>query len=253
MRRTRVIPVLLLKGRSLFKTTAFTKPVYIGDPINAVKIFNDKGVDELAILDIGASKEGKAPDLGFLKEFSEECFIPLCYGGGVSSVAQVEALLKVGVEKVAINTAALDRPELIREAAASCGAQSIVGAMDIRRGLFGGVKVARTSPAIKATGLDPVVWAKQLEELGAGEILINSVDRDGTGKGYDLETVGAIAQAVGVPVIACGGAGSVEDFAAAVKAGVAAVAAGQMFVFHGRHRAVLINYPAAQTLEMALP
>ena len=253
MRRTRVVPVLLLKGRSLFKTTAFAKRVYIGDPINAVKIFNDKGVDELVILDIGASKEGKAPDLGFLKEFSEECFIPLCYGGGVSTVPQAEAILKVGVEKVAINTAALDRPDLIREAAASCGAQSIVGAMDIKRGLFGGAKVARTSPSVKATGLDPVAWARQLEDLGAGEILVNSVDRDGTGKGYDLEVLHSVAHAVGVPVIASGGAGSVEHFSEAVKTGVAAVAAGQMFVFHGRHRAVLINYPAAQTLDKALP
>lgn len=253
MRRTRVIPVLLLKGRSLYKTTRFEKPIYVGDPINAVKIFNDKGVDELAILDIGATREGRGPDLGYLREFAEECFVPLCYGGGISTVAQAEAVLKVGVEKVSINTAALNHPDLIREAAASCGSQSIVAAMDIKRGLLGGARVARTSTAVKATNRDPAAWARDLVALGAGEILVNSVDRDGTGKGYDLEVLREVAHAVDVPVIACGGAGGLTDFRQAVDAGAAAVAAGQMFVFHGRHRAVLINYPAAQDLDNLLP
>jgi cyclase len=253
MRRTRVIPVLLLKGRSLYKTRRFEKPVYVGDPINAVKIFNDKGVDELIVLDIGATREGRGPDLGYLREFAEECFVPLAYGGGISNVAQAEAVLKVGVEKIAINSAALGTPTLIREAAASCGSQSVVAAMDVKRGLFGGARVARTSPSVKGTAHVPAVWARQLADLGAGEILVNSVDRDGTGKGYDLEVVGEVAHAVGVPVIACGGAGSLADFREAVQAGAAAVAAGQMFVFHGRLRAVLINYPATQDLDNLLP
>lgn len=253
MRRTRVIPLLLLRGRSLYKTTRFEKPVYVGDPINAVKIFNDKGVDELAILDIAATREGRGPDLGFLREFAEECFIPLCYGGGIASVQSVEAVLKVGVEKVAINTAAMERPGLIRDAAASCGSQSIVGVIDVKRGLLGGARVARWSPAVKALATDPVVRARELAEAGVGEILLNSIDRDGTGKGYDLEVLRDVTRAVDVPVIACGGAGSLTDFRDAVEAGAAAVAAGQMFVFHGRHRAVLINYPDAENLDQLLP
>ncbi len=253
MRRTRVMPMLLLKERSLYKTTRFEKPVYVGDPINAVKIFNDKGIDELVILDIGATRAGQGPDLGYLREFAEECFVPLCYGGGISTVEQAEAVLKVGVEKVSINTAAIDCPGFIRDAASSCGSQSIVAAMDVRRGLLGGPKVARTSPLMKSTELDPVDWARELAAQGAGELLINSVDRDGTGKGYDLEVLRRITDAVGVPVIACGGAGNVNDFRQAVEAGAAAVAAGQMFVFHGRHKAVLINYPASEDLDHLLP
>lgn len=253
MRRTRVAPVLLLKGHSLYKTTRFDKAVYVGDPINAVKIFNDKGVDELIILDTGATREGRGPDLGYLREFAEECFVPLCYGGGIASAAQAEAVLRVGVEKVAVNTAALIRPDLIREMASSCGSQSVVAAIDVRRGMLGHIRVVRTSPNIKATQWGPVDWAARVAALGAGEILLNSVDRDGTGRGYELEVLRSVAQAVDVPVIACGGAGSLMDFRAAVEAGAAAVAAGQMFVFHGRHRAVLINYPSAQDLDSLLP
>lgn len=253
MRRTRVIPVLLLKGRSLYKTVRFEKPVYVGDPINAVKIFNDKGVDELIILDIVATREGRGPDLGYLREFAEECFVPLCYGGGIASVAQAASVLKVGVEKVALNTAALARPELVREVSAACGSQSVVVAMDVRRPLLGRPRVVRTSPAMKDTGLAPEDWARRAAEHGAGEILVNSVDRDGTGKGYDLEVLQTVSRAVDVPVIACGGAGSLAHLQAAVDAGAAAVAAGQMFVFHGRHRAVLINYPASQDLDVLLP
>lgn len=253
MRQTRVIPVLLLDGRSLYKTTRFKNRVYVGDPINAVKIFNDKGVDELVILDIGATRGGRSPDLGYLREFAEECFVPLAYGGGISSVADVEAILKVGVEKVAINTAALDHPELIRDAANVAGSQSIVGALDFSRGLFGGVRVVRTSPAMRQTSWSPVDWARELVRLGAGEILANSVDRDGTGKGYDVDVVRDITAAVDVPVIASGGAGSLDDFRMAADAGAAAVAAGQMFVFHGRHRAVLINCPASHALDSLLP
>lgn len=253
MRRIRVIPVLLLKGRSLYKTISFKAPTYVGDPINSVKIFNDKGVDELIILDIAATREGKQPDLGFLREFSEECFIPLCYGGGINSVASAEAILRVGVEKVSVNTAALVRPQLIREIADAVGSQSIVGSVDVKRGFLGGVKVARTGSGVKATNLEPAAWARELVDLGAGEIMVNSVDLDGTGKGYELEVIRAVSQAVNVPVIACGGAGNLDDFKQAVGAGAAAVAAGQMFVFHGRHRAVLINYPSSSDLDEAFP
>lgn len=253
MRRTRVIPILLLRGRSLYKTTRFKNPVYVGDPINAVKIFNDKGVDELIVLDIAASREAREPDLGYLREFSEECFVPLCYGGGIRTVAMAEAVLKVGVEKVAINTAALENPALIREVADAVGSQSVVVAMDVARGMFGKVRVMRSSPRIKPLNMAPALWAKQAEALGAGEILVNSIDRDGTGKGYDIETIKAVAAAVNVPVIACGGAGSLEDLSLAINAGAAAVAAGQMFVFHGPHRAVLITYPDLEKLDDLLP
>lgn len=253
MRRTRVVPVLLLRGRSLCKTRCFADPVYVGDPLNAVKIFNDKGVDELVVLDIGATRESRGPDLGFLREFAEECFVPLCYGGGVSSVDQAEAVLKVGVEKVAINSAALRAPDLVAQAAAVCGSQSVVAAIDVKRGLLGRARVARTSPTVEPLDLDPAAWARELAARGAGEILLNSVDRDGTGKGYDVAVLRSVTEAVGVPVVACGGAGSLDDFSAAVAAGAAAVAAGQMFVFHGRHRAVLINYPRLEDLDRLLP
>jgi len=253
MRRTRVIPVLLLRGQSLYKTRRFKNPVYVGDPINAVKIFNDKGVDELAVFDIEASDIGRPPDLGYLREFAEECFIPLCYGGGIRDVRSAEAVLSIGVEKVAVNSAAIDHPEVVGEIAASCGSQSVVAAIDVKRGLIGGARVVRTSGSKEATGLEPGAWARRLAELGAGEIFLTSVDREGTGSGYDLDLIRTVSEAVDIPIIACGGAGCVPDFSAAVNAGATAVAAGQLFVFYGRHRAVLINYPATQELDAFLP
>jgi cyclase len=253
MRRTRVIPVLLLKGHSLYKTTRFKDPVYVGDPINAVKIFNEKGIDELVVLDIAASKERRGPDLGYLREFAEECFVPLAYGGGITTAAQAEAVLKVGVEKVAINSANFAGLELLRAAADAAGSASVVGAIDFSRGLLGGPRVVRTAPKTERTQWTPEQWAQRLVEHGAGEILLNGIERDGTGKGYDLEVLKVVVGAVDVPVIACGGAGSLADLRAATDAGAAAVAAGQMFVFHGRHRAVLINYPPSPELDALLP
>lgn len=253
MRRTRVIPVLLLRGNSLYKSVQFKNHVYVGDPINAVKIFNDKGIDELIVLDTMASSEQRVLDLGYLREFAEECFAPMGYGGGIRSVADVEAVLRVGVEKVAINTAALDTPSLIRRAADAFGSQSIVGAIDVKKTILGKRRVARTNQGVKTIEKDPITYARELVELGAGEIFLNSVDRDGTGNGYDLELIKGVADAVQVPLIACGGAGCVDDFRQAIDAGASAVAAGQMFVFYGRHRAVLINYPESQQLDDLLP
>lgn len=253
MRRTRVIPVLLLKGRSLYKTRAFGRAVYIGDPINAVKIFNDKGVDELAIFDIDASRERRGPDLGFLKEFAEECFVPLCYGGGVHSVAMAESVFKAGVEKVSLNNALLHDSELLHAIAKNSGSQSVVAAVDVKRNFWGIPRVMRHAPTLKSTNLDLVDWVRCLEDMGAGEILLSSVDRDGEAHGYDLELIKLVSTSVDVPVIALGGARCTADFKAAVEAGATAVAAGQMFVFHGRHRAVLINYPSPQELEHFLP
>lgn len=253
MRSTRVIPVLLLHDGGVVKTRRFAKPIYVGDPVNAVKIFNDKEVDELVVLDIDAASEGRGPELDAIREIAEEAFMPLCYGGGVRNLADFEAVFRVGFEKVAVNTATLDDPGLVTQAAERFGSQSVVASIDIRKSLLGKRKVARTTRPIKNTALDPVDHAVSMERAGAGEILLNSVDLDGTGEGYDLATIEAVTAAVNVPVIACGGAGRISDFSRAVKAGAAAVAAGRMFVLQGRHDAVLISYPAASELDAALP
>lgn len=253
MRRTRVIPVLLLNGVGLVKTRKFTDAVYVGDPINAVKIFNDKGVDELAILDIAASKKNKRPDFDYLREISSECFVPLCYGGGVRTVDDIREALKIGVEKVAINTTAVDKPDFIREAADLFGSQSIVASVDVKKNVFGQYRVARTANGVALTNKTPLDFAKEVTSLGAGEILLNSIDRDGTRSGYDSNLIEEIANSVSVPVIACGGAGSLEDFRDAVERGASAVAAGSMFVFHGKHRGVLISYPQLDELDRVLP
>lgn len=246
------MPCLLLDGRRLVKTVRFQEPAYVGDPINAVKIFNDKFVDEIIFLDISASREGRGPDYKHIKEITSECFIPFCYGGGVHSAADAAILFGIGVEKVAINTAAIKSPALVGELAARFGSQSIVAAMDVKKGWIGRYAVMTANGAVK-TGLDPVTHARELERQGAGELLVNSVDRDGTMNGYDLEIIGEIAAAVNIPVIACGGAGNVEHFREAAKqGGVTAVAAGSFFVFKGKHRAVLINYPERSVLQQIL-
>ncbi len=242
MARTRIIPVLLLEHGRLVKTVRFRKPTYVGDPINAVKIFNEKEVDEIMILDVSATKDGTAPDLRMISDIAGEAFMPVCYGGGVRTIEQVQTILKAGVEKIAVNTAAHEIPGLITEASRRFGSQSIVASIDVRRSLFGSRDVAIRGGS-RRIGLDPETHARNLEQRGAGEILLTSVDRDGTWKGYDLDLISKVAAAVGVPVIANAGARNVDDFAAAVKAGASAVAAGSMFVFHGPHRAVLITFP----------
>lgn len=251
MLKTRVIPCLLLKGLGLVKTIKFKDPKYVGDPINAVKIFNDKEVDELIFLDISATVEKKRPAIELITRIAGECFMPLAYGGGIGTIQDIQDILSLGAEKVSINTVAVETPELIRAAADLFGSQSIVVSIDVRKKLFGGYEVCIRGGK-KATGLDPVAHAVRMEELGAGEILINSIDRDGTMQGYDTDLIKKVAGAVSIPVIACGGAGRVEDLGAAVKAGASAVSAGSMFVFRGRLRAVLINYPSIRELKEAL-
>ena len=249
MLRTRVIPCLLLRGEGLVKTTRFKDPRYVGDPINAIRIFNDKEVDELVLLDITASREGRGPALSAIRDFASECFMPVAYGGGIRTVEDARQVLALGVEKVILNTMALRRPELIAEIAREFGSQAVVVSIDARKKLVGGYEVMGSGGTMK-TGIKPVDHASRLVELGAGEILLTSIDRDGTESGYDLVLTGSVAQAVTVPVIACGGAGAVEHFRAAVNDGRAsAVAAGSMFVFHGKHRAVLISYPERSELE----
>jgi cyclase len=251
MMRPRVIPCLLLLKKGLVKTIKFKDPVYLGDPINVVKIFNDKEVDELIFLDITATLEGRQPPFEYLAEIASECFMPLGYGGGVHSLEDVRKLLNLGLEKVSINSYAVENRSFIREAADVFGSQSIVVSIDVKKDFFGKEQVY-THSGKKATGLDPVRFAVEMAEMGAGELLLNSIDRDGTMKGYDLELIKRVSRAVDIPVVACGGAGSVRDLAAAVKeGGASAAAAGSLFVFQGRHRAVLISYPSAQELQDA--
>ncbi len=246
--RHRVIPVLLLRGAGLVKTQKFKDAKYVGDPINAVRIFNEKEVDELVFLDIEATVNGRAPNYDMLCNIASECFMPLCYGGGIQELGQIEAILKTGVEKVSINSALLDKPAMVREAARIHGSSTIVASIDFKRGFFGKAE-AFVRAGKQGTGLSPVELAKQVEGLGVGEILLNCIDRDGVMQGYDLEVTKQVAESVQVPVIACGGAGSLAHFRAAIhESNASAVAAGAFFVFHGKHRAVLITYPSQSQL-----
>lgn len=249
MLRTRVIPCLLLRNGGLVKTVKFGEPKYVGDPINAVKIFNEKEVDELVFLDITATAANRGPNFELIRDIATEAFMPFGYGGGITTIEDVASLVALGVEKVVLNTSVVERPEFIREAANLVGSSSVVVSIDVKRSLLGRYEVV-TRNAGRKSGLDPVDWAKRAADLGAGEVLLTSVDRDGTQKGYDLVLLRQVTEAVSVPVIASGGAGSLEDFRAAVQeAGASAVAAGSLFVFHGKHRAVLITYPDYRELE----
>jgi cyclase len=242
------MPCLLLSGHGLVKTRKFKDPVYLGDPVNAVRIFNDKEVDELVILDIDASREGREPNYEVIAEIAGECFMPVAYGGGVRTLEQARRLIRCGVEKVVINTAALASYDLIRDIAQVFGRQAVVGAIDVKKTLLGGYRVVVKSASVEAkTPLDEHVQA--LVAAGVGEIFLNSVDRDGMMEGYDLALIQRVAGQVNVPVVACGGAGHVDHLVAAVQKGASAVAAGSLFVFHGRRRAVLINYPQGLDLQ----
>ncbi|MBX2989423.1 MAG: AglZ/HisF2 family acetamidino modification protein [Bdellovibrionaceae bacterium] len=251
IRRARIIPILLLRGDGLVKTQGFQKSVYVGDPINAAKIFNDSEVDELIVLDISPEAAEKGPNFEKLGELATECFMPVCYGGGVRSLWQVERLFALGFEKVAFNTALVKTPALVGEASRVFGASSIVASIDVRRKMFGRLEVM-TAGGREATGLDPVAHARQAVERGAGEILLTSIDQEGGRKGYDLKLVQAVRAAVEVPIVAHGGAGRLEDMRDAITAGASAAAAGSLFVFHGRLNGVLINYPTQADLRRLL-
>lgn len=245
----RVMPCLLLKGQGLVKTVRFKDPTYVGDPRNAVRIFNEKEVDELVILDILATPEGRRPRFDLIEEIVSEAFMPVAYGGGIRDIEDAARVLALGVEKVVLCTRAVEAPSFLREAAERFGSQSVVACLDVKKRLLGGYEVY-TRGGRKGSGRDPVAAARLMEEMGAGEIVIQSVDRDGTQSGYDLELVRQVAGAVNIPVVAAGGAGKVEDFRRAVReAGASAVAAGSLFVFKGKHRAVLITYPEPAVLE----
>lgn len=244
----RVIPCLLLKNGGLVKTTCFSDPKYVGDPINAVRIFNEKEVDELILLDIDASRFGRGPDYAKVRDIVSEAFMPVAYGGGVTGVDQAQRLVSLGVEKVIVNTGALQDVGCIREIANRLGSSSTVIAVDVKKGSGGRYLVHRSATG-QTTDEDPLTHLESAVAAGAGEVFFNDVDRDGTGQGYDLELVRRIAGSVEVPLIACGGAGSLEHLREAVAAGASAVAAGSMFVFIGKHRAVMINYPKRDILE----
>jgi cyclase len=249
MIRPRVIPALLLKGQGLVKTVKFEEPKYLGDPINIVRIFNDKEVDEIVLLDITATPENRAPQFDLLKNIASEAFIPLAYGGGIRSMDDVRKLLGIGIEKLIMNTSAVENPSLIREAADYAGSQAVVASMDVKKGLLGKYEVF-TRCGQKKTGLDPVKHAVEMEKMGAGEIIVNSIDRDGAMQGYDLDLVRKVADAVNVPVVACGGAGNLAHVAEVIRQGHAsAAAAGSMFVFQGPLRGVLISYPTQKELK----
>lgn len=248
MLKTRVIPCLLLKNGGLVKTTKFASPKYVGDPINAVRIFNEKEVDELVFLDIEATASGNGPNFDLLESISSEAFMPFGYGGGVTGLDQMKRLFGIGVEKVILNSALADDPGLVDRAAAMAGSSSVVASIDVRKSWSGRLKVC-THGGRRKQRLDVVGFARELQERGAGEILLNSVDRDGTMQGYDLDLVRQVSEALTIPVVAVGGAGELAHLKEAVDAGASAVSAGSMFVFHGRHRAVLITYPEYEELE----
>jgi cyclase len=251
MLRARVIPCVLLKDGGLVKTTRFTQPKYVGDAINAVKLFNDLAVDELTLIDISATREGREPEYERIHEIVSEAFMPVAYGGGVKTQKQAERLFRLGIEKVVVTSAALSDPDLLKGLADTFGSQSVVVGIDVKRD-WRGRKRAMLVSGTRDSGFDPVALAREAVNRGAGELIVNSIDRDGTMKGYDLPLISDVAKAVDVPVVACGGAGSLSDISDVIAAGASGAAAGSLFVFKGPHRAVLINYPAQEELAALL-
>ncbi|MDP3082617.1 MAG: AglZ/HisF2 family acetamidino modification protein [Rubrivivax sp.] len=252
MLRTRVIPVLLLRGESLVKTVRFGRFSYVGDPCNTVRIFNELEVDELCVLDITATRERRSPNLALLADIANECFMPLSYGGGIRSLRQAETIFKIGFEKIIVNSAALERPEVVREVADHFGSQAVVVSIDVAKNLLGHAKV-RSRSGTRNTHRDPIAWAREAERLGAGEILLTSIDREGTWSGFDIDLLRSVTEAVGIPVIAHGGGGQLLHLREAVRiGGASAVALGSMVVFQKQGMGVLVNFPHAQELEATL-
>lgn len=242
MLRSRVVPCLLIHNRGLVKTVNFKNPKYVGDPINAVKIFNEKEVDEIIVLDIDASVEGREPNYKLISQLAAECRMPLCYGGGVKTVQQAREIIKSGVEKVAISSALIENPELVKDISVAVGRQSVVAVLDVKRTVFGGYDIYIHNGK-KKVKKDLLEFSKHLESLGIGELVINSVDNDGLMKGYDLKLVGRVRNAVDLPLTVLGGAGTVSDiFELIGKHRIIGAAAGSLFVFKGVYKAVLISY-----------
>jgi cyclase len=244
----RVIPVLQILDGFLVKTTKFSRPTYVGDPINAVKIFNEKQVDELILCDIGAAKNGTRPDLELLEAIASEAFMPVGYAGGISSVEEARSVIQLGIEKVVLNSALYSAPSVVKEIVDQVGGQSVVGSVDVRKNLMG-KRFAYIESGTKSVGLDPTSFARMAVGLGVGEVLLTSIDREGTKTGYDIDLIRDVASAVDVPLVALGGASADSDFVEAVRAGASAVAGGSRFIFHGKHNAVLITYPSPSTIR----
>lgn len=248
--RPRIIPVLLIDDRDLIKTINFKKPTYLGDPVNALKIFNRKGIDEMAVLDISASKKGLEPDFELLTDMASEAFMPLSYGGGIKTLDQVRKLLAIGYEKVVLNTSLIEDEQLVKDAVALAGSQSVVASIDAK--LVNGQYKCVICDGTKVIDMSPVELAKHAEELGVGEIFLNSIDRDGMMDGYDIQLVNDVVNAVSIPVTACGGAGGISDLKDVIENGHAhAAAGGSMFVYYGRLKAVLITAPTEEELTDA--
>jgi len=252
MLRTRIIPALLLRNESLVKTVRFGKFTYVGDPCNTVRIFNELEVDELSFLDITATRERRSPNLKILADIANECFMPLGYGGGIRSLDHAKAIFDMGFEKVIINSSAVENPALLTEIAKQYGSQAVIASIDAKTS-FWGLPTVRTEGGKCNTHRDPVEWAQEVEERGAGEILLTSVDREGTWEGFDLDLIKRVTDAVSIPVIAHGGAGCVEDIGKVVKqAGASAVALGSMVVFQKKGMGVLVNFPDKNKIESIL-
>jgi cyclase len=246
MLRPRIIPSLLLHNKGLVKTVNFKSPKYVGDPINAVRIFNEKGVDELAFFDIDASVLNKEPDYSLIEKLANQSRMPLCYGGGVKTVEQAQRIFSLGIEKIALSSAVIQNPNLISQIADRVGSQSVIVVLDVKKKLLGGYEIY-THNGKKATGINPIKFAKEIEGLGAGELIINSIDQDGVMKGYDMNLIDKIAESISIPLTVLGGGGSLSDIEKVIdKHGVIGVAAGSLFVFKGPYKAVLINYPTQE-------
>jgi cyclase len=251
MLKHRVIPALLLRDNGLVKTVKFKDPKYVGDPVNAIRIFNEKEVDELMLIDIYASRKNREPNYIMIEHVAGECFMPLAYGGGIRTLEQAQRIFALGVEKICLQTSSLDNPRLITEVADQYGSQSVVVSIDVKRNWFGRPQVYSSA---KEKALDGN-WVDVLQSIvnaGAGEVLLNAVDKDGTMSGPDLQLISEASASISVPLIALGGISSLGDIKNALDAGASAVAAGSFFVFHGPHRAVLITYPEYKVLENLL-
>jgi imidazole glycerol-phosphate synthase subunit HisF len=246
----RIIPCLLVHNKGLVKTVKFKDPKYVGDPINAVKIFNEKEVDELIVVDIDATARNKEPDYKMIENLAAECRMPFCYGGGIKTVEQAQRIFNLGVEKIAISSVAVANPVIVTDIAERVGNQSVVVVMDVHKRSITGKYEIMTFNGTKNTGLNPVEFAKEMEKRGAGEIVLNSIDLDGSMKGYDLNLIQRIRDAIHIPMTVLGGAGSLEDIGTVIKQhGIIGAAAGSLFVFKGKYRAVLISYPGKAEKE----
>ena len=249
MLRPRIIPSLLLQDNGLVKTVNFKNPKYVGDPINAVRIFNEKAVDELAIFDIDATTKGLEPNYSLIERIANQSRMPLCYGGGVKTVEQAQKIFGLGIEKIALSSAVLQNPDLITQIADRVGGQSVIVVLDVKKKLFGGYEVF-TQNGKKATGINPFDFVEKAQRLGAGEIVINSIDQDGVMKGYDMNLIDKIREKISLPLTVLGGAGSLQDIEKVIqKHKIIGVAAGSLFVFKGVYKAVLINYPTKAEKE----